>query len=176
MTCINIFHETKIAIMCIKKVCVIEIFEVWNCMYTKWHLYLNGFQQHDTPINEHIWETVAFSCHFTVLFTTTREAIPRDNHSIETPSTVDPQWNILYWGSKWNLHTVCWDVVGCEGGGTSVYFGLLVFVLSLVDFLSLLWRSSTNIEIFYFSQNYHLKDTLKIFTKIHGGSKFEWGL
>ena len=35
---------------------------------------------------------------------------------------VDPQWNIWYWGSKWNLHTVCWDAVGCEWGTTSVYF------------------------------------------------------
>ena len=29
-------------------------------------------------------------------------------HSVESPSMVDPQWNIWYWGSKWNLHTVCW--------------------------------------------------------------------
>ena len=36
---------------------------------------------------------------------------------------VDPQWNIWYWGSKWNLHTVCWDAVGCEWGTTSLYFG-----------------------------------------------------
>ena len=48
-------------------------------------------------------------------------------HSVETPSMVDPQWGILYWGSKWIFHTVCWDAVGCEGGGgvsTSVYFGI----------------------------------------------------
>ena len=37
---------------------------------------------------------------------------------------VDPQWNIWYWGSKWNLHTVCWSAVGCEWGTTSVYFGI----------------------------------------------------
>ena len=30
-------------------------------------------------------------------------------HSVESPSTVDPQWDIWYWGSKWNLHTVCWS-------------------------------------------------------------------
>ena len=43
-------------------------------------------------------------------------------HSVESPSMVDPQsW---YWGSKWNLHTVCWDRVGCEWGTTSVYFGI----------------------------------------------------
>ena len=45
-------------------------------------------------------------------------------HSIESPSMVDPQWDIWYWGSKWNLHTVCWSAVGCEWGTTSVYFGI----------------------------------------------------
>ena len=43
-------------------------------------------------------------------------------HSVESPSRVDPQWNILYWGCKWNLHTVCCDAVGCEWGTISVYF------------------------------------------------------
>ena len=45
-------------------------------------------------------------------------------HSVESPSMVDPQWNIWYWGSKWNLHTVCWSAIGCEWGTTSVYFGI----------------------------------------------------
>ena len=45
-------------------------------------------------------------------------------HSVESPSTVEPQWYIWYWGSKWNLHTVCWSAVGCEWGTTSVYFGI----------------------------------------------------
>ena len=45
-------------------------------------------------------------------------------HSVESPSMVDPQWNIWYWGSKWNLHTVCWSAVGCQWGTTSVYFGI----------------------------------------------------
>ena len=45
-------------------------------------------------------------------------------HNVEYPSMVDPQWNIWYWGSKWNLHTVCWSAVGCEWGTTSVYFGI----------------------------------------------------
>ena len=44
--------------------------------------------------------------------------------SVESPSTVDPQWDIWYWGSKWNLHTVCWSAVDCEWGTTSVYFGI----------------------------------------------------
>ena len=45
-------------------------------------------------------------------------------HSVESPSMVDPQWDIWYWGSKWNLHTVCWSAVGCEWATTSVYFGI----------------------------------------------------
>ena len=48
----------------------------------------------------------------------------RSHHSVESPSIVDPQWNIWYWGSKWILHTVCWSAVGCEWGTTSVYFGI----------------------------------------------------
>ena len=48
----------------------------------------------------------------------------KNSHSVESPSMVDPQWDIWYWGSKWNLHTVCWSAVGCEWGTTSVYFGI----------------------------------------------------
>ena len=48
-----------------------------------------------------------------------------DIHSVVSPSMVDPQWNIWYWGSKWKLHTVCWSAVGCEWGTTSVYFGII---------------------------------------------------
>ena len=44
------------------------------------------------------------------------------SHSIESPGTLDPQWNIWYWGSKWNVHTVCRDAVGCGWATTSVYF------------------------------------------------------
>ena len=53
-----------------------------------------------------------------------RPAFIWTNHSVESPSTVDPQWDIWYWGSNWNLHTVCWSAVGCEWGTTSVYFGI----------------------------------------------------
>ena len=45
--------------------------------------------------------------------------VRRPPYSVENPSTVDPQCNILYWGSKWNLRTVCWGAVGCEGGTTT---------------------------------------------------------
>ena len=54
--------------------------------------------------------------------------------------------------------------------------GLLMFALSLVDFLSLLLSPSTDIEIFYFCQKYHLKDKIKILKKFHVGLKFKWGL
>ena len=59
-------------------------------------------------------------------------AISKYFHTVETPSMVDPQWNILYWGSKWNLHTVYWCAVGCDWGTTSVYFGIayVCFILS----------------------------------------------
>ena len=82
-------------------------------------------------------------------------------HSVESPSMVDPQWNIWYWGSKWNLHTVCWGSVGCAWGMTSVYFGItsVCFIPSGLpvvavepeyrhqDFFifvkSIIWRTST---------------------------------
>ena len=43
--------------------------------------------------------------------------------------------------------------------------GLLMFALSLVDFLSLLLSPNTDIKIFYYCQKYHLKDTYKIVKK-----------
>ena len=51
-----------------------------------------------------------------------------------------------------------------------------MFALALLDFLSLLLSPSTDIKIVYFCQKYHLKDTYKIFKKIHVGLKFKWGL
>ena len=54
--------------------------------------------------------------------------------------------------------------------------GLVMFALSLVDFLSLLLSPSTYFKIFYFCQKYHLKNTYKIFKKFHVDLKFEWGL
>ena len=46
--------------------------------------------------------------------------------------------------------------------------GLLMFALSLVDFLSLLLSPSIDTKIFfYFCQKYHLKDTYKIFKTFH---------
>ena len=97
-------------------------------------------------------------------------------HSVESPGMVDPQWNLLYWGSKWNLHTVCWDAVGCERGQTLFTLGLLMFALSQAEFLSLLWSPRPTSRFFYFRLKYHLKDIHKIFKKNNVGLKFEWDL
>ena len=48
-----------------------------------------------------------------------------------------------------------------SGAQPQFTLGLLMFALSLVDFLSLLLNPSTDIKIFYFCQKYHLKDALK---------------
>ena len=62
------------------------------------------------------------------------------HHSVETPSMIDPRWNMLDWRSKGIFHKVCWGMVGCDGGTTYFYFGItyvcfiprmLVFVMGL---------------------------------------------
>ena len=63
-----------------------------------------------------------------------------------------------------------------SGGQPLFTLGLLMFALSLEDFLSLLLSPSTDIKIFNFCQMYHLKDTYKIFKKFHVGLKSERGL
>ena len=97
-------------------------------------------------------------------------------HSVESPSMVDPQWNIWYWGSKWNLHTVCRSAVGCEWGTTSVYFGItyVCFIPSRLPVFAV--EPQYLLQYFYFCQKYHLNYTYKIFKKFHVGLKFEWGL
>ena len=100
----------------------------------------------------------------------------QDLHSVESPSMVNPQWNIWYWGSRWNLHTVCWSAVGCEWGTTSVYFGItyVCFIPSRLPVFAV--EPSTYLNIFYFCQKYHLNYTYRILKKFHVGLKFEWGL
>ena len=76
----------------------------------------------------------------------------RASHSVDSPSMVDPQWNIWYWGSKWNFHTVCWDAVGCELGTTSVYFWItyVFFIPSRLTVLintQLITAHDTNISM-----------------------------
>ena len=97
-------------------------------------------------------------------------------HSVKSPRMVDPQGNIWYWGSKWNLHTVCWGPVGCELDTTSVYFGItyVCFIPSRLPVFAVepqFWHQD-----FLFCQKHHLKDTYKIFKKFHVGLKFKWSL
>ena len=106
--------------------------KVWNSIKHKIHLY-----------HTKLWRYVGHMIYICSV------------HSVESPSMVDPQWNIRYWGSKWNLHTVCWDAVGCEWGTASVYFGItyVCFIPSRLPLFAL--SHSTDIKIFNFCEEYH---------------------
>ena len=95
-------------------------------------------------------------------------------HSVESPSMVHPQWNIWYWGSKWNLRKVCWDAVGCEWGTTSVYFGItyVCLISSRLLFVAVEHQYRHFLFMFKISFEGH-KQNLQ---KCHVGLKFEWGL
>ena len=54
----------------------------------------------------------------------------RPQMTIALKSMIDPQWNMMYWRSRCNFHTVCWGAVGFEWATTSVYFGI-TFVCSI---------------------------------------------
>ena len=97
-------------------------------------------------------------------------------HSVESPSMVDPQWDIWYWGSKWNLHTVCWSAVGCEWGTTSVYFGItyVCFIPSRLPVFAV--EPQYLLQDFLFLSKVSFEGTCKIFKNCHVGLKFEWGL
>ena len=69
-------------------------------------------------------------------------------HSVGTPSMIDPQYNMLYSGSKWIFHTICRGAVGCDWGTASVYSGSSSVCLFPENVLSLPWGPSTNIELF----------------------------
>ena len=90
----------------------------------------------------------------------------KQNHSVESPNMVDPQWNIWYWGSKWNLHTVCWSAVSCEWGTTSVYFGIIYVCFIPSELTVYALSRCTNFEILYFlskvSFEGHKENLLKI--------------
>ena len=97
-------------------------------------------------------------------------------HSVEFPSMVDPQWNIWYWGSKWNLHTVCWDAVGCEWGTTSVYFGItyVCFIPSRLPVFAV--EHQYRHQDFLFLSKVSLEGHIQNLQKFHVGLKFKWGL
>ena len=82
------------------------------------------WQSSDKPLLDAIIENQSQTENLSSNTYTYKGIFPWPTHSVESPSMVDPQWNIWSWGSKWNFHTVCWDVVGCEWGTTFVYFGI----------------------------------------------------
>ena len=97
----------------------------------------------------------------------------------ESPIMVDPQWNIHVYGIEGprEIYTQSAEMRLAVSGAQPLFtLGLLMFALSLVDFLPLLLSSRTDTKIFLFCQKYHLKDTYKIFKNIHVGLKFKWGL
>ena len=53
---------------------------------------------------------------------------------------------------------------------------LLMFALSLVNFLSLLLSPNADIKIFLFLSKVSFEEHIKFFQKFHVGLKFEWGL
>ena len=97
-------------------------------------------------------------------------------HNVESPSMVDPRWNIWYWRSKWNLHTVCWDAVGCEWGTTSVYFGItyVCFIPSRLHVFSV--EPQYRHQDFLFLSKVSFERHIQNPKKIHVGLKFEWCL
>ena len=54
--------------------------------------------------------------------------------------------------------------------------GLLMFALSLVDFLSLLLSPSTDMKIFLFLSKVSFEGHIQNLQKFLVGSKFKWGL
>ena len=97
-------------------------------------------------------------------------------HSVESPSTVDPQWDIWYWGSKWDLHTVCWSAVGCEWGTTSVYLGItyVCFIPSRLPVFAV--EPQYLLQDFLFLSKVSFEEQIQNLQKFHVGLKFEWGL
>ena len=99
-----------------------------------------------------------------------------NSRSVESPSMVDPQWNIWYWGSKWNLHTVCWDVVVCEWGTTSVYFGItyVCFIPSRLSVFAV--EPQYRHQDLLFLKKVSFERHIQNLQKFHVGLKFKWGL
>ena len=97
-------------------------------------------------------------------------------HSVQSPSMGDPRWNIWYWGSKWNLHTVCWDAVGCEWGTTFVYVRItrVCYIPSRLPVFAV--EPQYRHQDFLILSKLLLKDTYKMFKKFYVGIKFKWGL
>ena len=85
-------------------------------------------------------------------------------------------WNIWHWGSKWNLHTVCWDAVGCKWGTTSVYFGItyVCFIPSGLPVFGV--EPQYRHQDFIFLWKVSFEGHIQKLQKFHVGLKFKWGL
>ena len=96
-------------------------------------------------------------------------------HSVKNASMVDPQWDILYWGSKWIFITVSWSGVGCEWGTTSVYFGItyVCFILSRLPTFAV--EPQYQHRNFLFLSKVSFEEHTKS-KKNPVGLKLEWGL
>ena len=141
-----------------------------QCYWSSCEEYMDMYRLRISQINTNktnpwtYWQSSSLAIHLNIEFWIALNWWLVDHiskHSVESSSTVDPQWDIWYWGSKWNLHTVCWSAVGCEWGTTSIYFGITyvclipsrlpVFAVEpqylLQDFFifgkSIIWRTHT---------------------------------
>ena len=85
---------------------------------------------------------------------------------------------MVYCSSRCDFHTVCWDVVGCGWGTTSVNFAItcVCFIPRILPVFAVGLQYQH--RFFCLRQKYHLRPihANKILKKIHVGLKLEWGL
>ena len=94
-----------------------EYFHSWKCCIKTWRLqnagnFIPTFHSHETAISIYPGNLLL---HAVAIKSPVRWDVPKVERSENRNQN---------WGSKWNLHTVCWSAVGCEWGTTSVYFGI----------------------------------------------------
>ena len=89
-----------------------------------------------------------------------------NNHSVETPTLIEPPVEYVVLRIQVYFHTVYWCLVGCERGQPLFTLGLPLFVMSLEYFLSLPWGPSTSIDFFYLRQKCNWKDRQKFVGQI----------
>ena len=93
---------------------------------------------------------------------------------------VEPQSNMLYWGSQCNFQTVSWKSVDCEWGTASVYFGITYVSFFPVIHPVFVVVPSADIDFFVYVKNIMLVSmilpkTLQV-TWRYGASKIGWNL
>ena len=98
------------------------------------------------------------------------------DHGVESPSMVDPSGIYSIDGPS-EICTQSAEVgLAVSGAQTLFILGLLMFALSLVDFLSLLLSTSTDFKIFLFLSKVSFEGHIQNLKKFHVGLKFEWCL